>query len=587
MSTDPTSPMFLPIPPPGTHLELLKPRKLNQLAASAQRLVSDKSRTSRIQTGEAWQDDAWDMYDLVGEQRFLASTLANRMSQARLFVGKQSDSLSEPEPVEDQALQEILDSIGGSPGARAQIIRRLGVNLFIAGEGWLAGIPRWFLDGSEKPEEADLLEMGPQGIIEGKTLELRDLTWHTLSVTEVTSDADDLVTMKLEDSRTIKVNASEMLLYRIWRPHPRKAWQADSPTRSSLPVLRELVGLTMHTSAQIDSRLAGAGLLIVPSSATQALKQGQGEGEDDDADPFTEALLEAMLTPISDRSSASAIVPLVVTAPDESTDKFKLLTFSQPLDAETREMRDEAIRRLAMGQDAPPELLLGTGGMNHWGAWLVQEDVVSTHIEPPLALICDALTSQYLWPVLESMGYSEEEAQQHVIWYDVSHMVARPNRAADAMKLHEKGAISDEALRIASGFDETDAPTILQQAIDIATQMVTSAPDLLEKPGISALVQSLEDMLMDRQSQPVQVSAEAIESSGSGESSSGESSAEDDRKGQDASLPNTENDDASPPDFATAQPSLNLARVQSDVEILKYRQREKDQADLAGESDDN
>src|SRR3546814_17159695 len=59
-------------------------------------------------------------------------------------------------------------------------------------------------------------------------------------------------------------------------------------------------------------------------------------------------------------------------------------TFHTPFDEETRELREEAIRRLALGQDAPPELLLGVGNMNHWGAWLVQADTNNTHVEPPL-----------------------------------------------------------------------------------------------------------------------------------------------------------------------------------------------------------
>src|SRR5699024_3375465 len=163
----------------------------------------------------------------------------------------------------------------------------------------------------------------------------------------------------------------------------------------------------------------GAGMLLVPQSAQRALKSAAGYDETDETDLLTESLMEAMMTPISDRSSASAVVPLVVTVPDEAVDKFQHISFASPLDDEARELRDEAIRRLALGQDAPPELLLGTGGMNHWGAWLVREDVVTTHLEPTLALISDALTTQYLWPVIDqTMDMDEVERESYVIWYD-------------------------------------------------------------------------------------------------------------------------------------------------------------------------
>src|SRR5699024_10799802 len=234
----------------------------------------------------------------------------------------------------------------------------------------------------------------------------------------------------------------DLYLIRVWRPHPRKWWEADSPTRSSLPVLKELVGLTMHVSAQGDSRLAGAGILAPPQSVQRALATQAGLDPETTGDMFTEGLIEAMLTPIGDRASASAIVPLVVTVPDESVDKIKHISYSQPLDGTAQGLRDEAIRRLALGQDAPPELLLGTGNMNHWGGWLVQSETVETHIEPVLALICDAITSQYIWPALMDQGMSEEEAQEFVVWYDVDHLIARPNRGSDAQQLHERGAIS-------------------------------------------------------------------------------------------------------------------------------------------------
>lgn len=475
------------------------PRPLRSLVASASRLTSQKVKAApgRASTAKSWQSDAWDMYDLVGEQRFLASTLSSRMSQAKFFVGRLADDQTEvPEPVTDRPdVTVILDYLGGSPAGRSQIIGRLGANLFVAGDAWLAGIPSRSIPGSPREGEAPVL--GPDG---SPVIDLEDLEWSTLSVSEVNSTPEGLVSIKFGSDKAseVQVDPDEVFLIRVWRPHPRHWWEADSPTRSSLPVLRELVGLTMHISAQIDSRLAGAGLLIVPQSAQRAFRLAAGltadpgpdEGEND---PFTEALMDAMLTPIGDRANASALVPLIVTAPDEVTDNFNYLTFAKPLDTEARALRDEAIRRLALGQDAPPEMLLGTGGMNHWGAWLVREDVVTTHIEPPLALICDAITTQYLWPALEEMGYSHEEAREFVVWYDVSHMVTRPNRASDAQALYDRGAVSDGTLRSASGFDDSDAPPT--EALDLATsmafEMVKQNPSLLVAPGLASVIEQI------------------------------------------------------------------------------------------------
>ena len=466
-----------------------RPQPLSTLMASAQRLTNQeiKGGSFRKTVSQQWQEDAWDMYDLVGEERFLASTLAGRMAQAQLYVGTLAqDATDDPEPTTDEQLKTILETVGGSDAGRTQILRRLGVNLFIAGDGWLAGVPVTkmpdydpAIDGSYPDITGDLID----GMSEATMDQLR---WFMLSVDEVGFEASGKVTLKLDDTSKVTADPDDVFLIRVWRPHPRKSWEADSPTRSSLAVLRELVGLTMHISAQIDSRLAGAGVLLVPSSASRSINGSDPESENDE---FTEALMEAMLTPINDRASASAVVPLVVTVPDDSIEKFKHLTFSKPLDSEARNLREEAIRRLALGQDAPPELLLGLGSSTHWSAWLVQEDVVSTHLEPPLSLICDALTVQYLRPMMLSLGYTPQQAEETVVWYDVSKLIVRPNRSSDADRLYSRGVISDEALRTSTGFDSGDAPETAKLGVVELTvlEMIKTDPTLVVTPGVQVL----------------------------------------------------------------------------------------------------
>jgi hypothetical protein len=229
-----------------------------------------------------------------------------------------------------------------------------------------------------------------------------------------------------------------------------------------------------------------------------------GTGDEND-DAFTEALMDAMITPISDRSNASAHVPLVVTVPDDGTgravaDYFYYQRFDSELDAQAQSLREEAIRRLALSLDTPPEILLGVGSMNHWGAWLVREDVIVTHVEPPLALLCDALTREFLWPVLMADGMPEEEAEKHVVWYSVAHLVTRPNKTDDAKDLHDKGVISDAALRRETGFSDEDAPEVRAEveqdpAVTLALDLVAKAPTLLATPGLPAIVAQIQAVL--------------------------------------------------------------------------------------------
>lgn len=486
--------------------EIARPMPL-ALTASASRLTSKTIGGLAAGKGPAtdWQADAWDMYDLIGEQRFLANTLAGRGAQARLFVGtlNRTEPLADPEPTLDPKLSAMLDDFGKSAPGRAQIMLRALIGYFVGGETYLVGIPDYLIVAAETGEEP----VRPVGATAGD-IDMSSLVWRALSANEIVFKRGGSVDLRLAESNGRKVEAdiNELYVMRSWRPHPNKAWEPDSPTRSSLPVLRELTALTMAVGSMTDSRLAGAGVLLVPDSARKAMLRAQDLPEDSADDPLTDALIEAMSTAIADRSSAAAYVPLIVTVPDDTVDKFKHLTFESPFDSAMPPLREEAIRRLALGQDAPPELLLGTGGMNHWGAWLVREDVVTTHIEPPLALFCDTITTHYLRPLMLASGYSQEEVDDTVVWYDVSHMIVRPNRGAEAEGIYKLGELSGEALRAANGFDENDAPPAdtSDPAISLAFDMVGKAPSLAQNPGLVVLVDQIRQIMNGAPPAPVE-----------------------------------------------------------------------------------
>lgn len=341
------------------------------------------------------------------------------------------------------------------------------------------------------------------------------LSWHALSVTEVSGTTDRRgVLLRLGPDTTdwLTVDPAEILLIRVHQPAPDQAWMADSPVQSLLPVLRELIGLTMHSTAEIDSRLGGAGILWLPESVRTAIRANavaSGRiGPDDDIDPFVEDLIAAMVTPISDRSSASAVVPLVVTAPDDAVDKPRFMRLDGPLDEFLEARREQAIRRIALGMDAPPEMLTGTGSMNHWGAWLLEESKAKTHLAPLLSLICDAITTQYLRPALDAAGWHPDRVARSMVWFDLADLSIQPTRAADAATLHAAGVISDGALRAAHGFEESDAPDPLPPAAQIALDLVRASPALMAAPGLGAVVEQVQAALDGRSASPAAVPAD-------------------------------------------------------------------------------
>jgi hypothetical protein len=241
----------------------------------------------------------------------------------------------------------------------------------------------------------------------------------------------------------------DAVVIRVWRPHPRNHLLADSPVRSVLPILSEIEYLTRHIFAQVQSRLAGAGILELAQGMTFPVVPGT-EGLAT-ADQFMQMLGDAMIRPIKDPSSPASIVPIVVTSPDELIGKMNHTTFWSPLDEHAVELRTEAIRRLALGMEIPPEIMLGQGDVNHWSGWLIDESAIKAHIEPLLGIVTNAITVKYIRNATDSDMWR--------IVANTAQMRLRPDRSKEALELYDRGELDGEALRRETGFDEDDAPT--------------------------------------------------------------------------------------------------------------------------------
>ena len=318
------------------------------------------------------------------------------------------------------ALEALFDGDSG----KSQMLQALGVHMTCAGESYLVGEPA-------------ATEENPDSVVEADR-------WMICSTDEIKSTRAGAWVIDRGDG--IKHNVTpEAMVIRIWRPHPRRHLEADAPARALLPILREIEQLTKHVAATIDSRLAGAGILMLPSE--MSFRSPAMPGQDVSAtteDPFLEALTEAMITPIEDRASAAAIVPIVVQAPGGLLGDAKLITFSTPFDEQAQEIRKESIERLARGLDMPPEIMLGTAQSNHWTAWQVQESTWQVHIEPLMELVCAAITEQYLWPVLDVQGIDHSGIY---VGFNTAHLRTRPNKANEAISLYDRLELTDDALR--------------------------------------------------------------------------------------------------------------------------------------------
>jgi hypothetical protein len=312
-------------------------------------------------------------------------------------------------------------------------------------------------------------------------------TWNVYSSDELRASQTGGIEIRVgeRDWRPLHMNG---LVVKVWRKHPRANWQPDAPTRGVLNVLNEIDMLTKHIQASAQSRLAGAGVLAIPAEATfppgQSPQGSQGVDPDDEnvnapEDEFVDTLIEAMTVPLSDRSSAASVVPLVVKVPGDLVDKITHISFATPFDDRVSELLNDAIKRLALGMDIPPEILTGTSGMNHWGSWQVAEEAITLHVEPLAETVAHALTIGYLRPALEAEGYDPADIAEVMVWYDTSDLRTRPDRSSSAVEAYDRMELSAEAMIRELGLSVDDMPDDDERRRRVLMQFAAAAPSLI------------------------------------------------------------------------------------------------------------
>lgn len=391
------------------------------LIASARRLdLRDAKGKSVNIRKQGWQAQCWYFYDIIGEYAFSMNWVGNLLSRAKLTV------LKNGKPVNSGVAKAALDGLFGGPMGQKEMLQRLGIHLSVAGEGYVIGESQ-----GDKPDK-----------------------WGVYSNLRV-NKAGDQWTL---DGSPLK----DPLVLQIFRPHPLDPKLATSPSRAILPILAELEGMTKRVAADIDSRLTGAGIILFPSEVDFSSAPIQTEGDDGPVevragvDGIQDMLIAAASTAIQNQESAAAKVPIAMTMAGEQIANVRHITFWSEFDAQLMELRKEAIRRVALGLDMPPEALTGTGEMNHWGSWQIEEAAIKIHTEPLLQLISDGLTKGYLWPFLEAEGISEDDARDYTFGTDTTELRLRPNRSKEAQELYDRGALSLQAMLRENGFEDSD-----------------------------------------------------------------------------------------------------------------------------------
>jgi hypothetical protein len=438
--------------PPSTNLQARKrlfgrgPRRIGdfsmiqpqraKVSSAALRTIDEGAKELKRRVGNEWQSEAYTYAEVIGEVGFVvnltAETVAMSEFQAQIKEPDGSWSLTA-----DERVTRVMEAFTGPQGGQRELKRRAALHLSIAGETILLGTK----------DDEGMTDVG--------------VFWEFLSTEEVVATRGTNPVRRRDGGASEPIPAASYVA-RCWKTAPRFSDLAESSVKRVLKICNEILTLTDMIDAIARSRLA-AGLLAIPEEITfvgddeseEVLEDGLGG-----IDKFIEELFSHLTSPITDRTSAASLVPLVVRGPADAIDRIKLIDLARNLDTYAQALRKECLERLAQGMDIDPSLIEGLGKTNHWSGAQVTSEFLQKHVRPLGDLLVDFLTYSYLRPMLETYeGMEPAESATFRLVCDVTALQARFDEAVSSRVLHEMDAISDDSLRRANGFDSSDAPT--------------------------------------------------------------------------------------------------------------------------------
>lgn len=403
---------------------------------------------------EDWQKEAWYHYDACGEFRAAVTWIANAVSKADVYAAE-----TDPEtgtvagPTEDARAIAAAATVLGGFTKRGQLLKTLAVHWQVPGESFIIVRPQ----ATGQPDQ-----------------------WLAISGTKVTYKGGS---WQYQDPMTlmqVDLRPGTDRLIRVWSPHPNDGAKADSAARPALPILREIEKASQSIAGRLDSRLAMNGILPIPQELDFPRAEGQSLGES-----FADYMLQAAEASLKNPGTAAAHVPLIAPVPADLLAAWKdsHMDLATEFDGAVGELRTTALARLAHTLDMPNETAEGsTGGMNHWGAWQVEESTYKIFIEPLLEMLGDAITHEWFWDVLRAMG--EENPERFVLAWETSGIVSRPDRQGELKEFWDDVLISDDFRRSEAGIPDEAIPSDDEKRRRELLSLVAVAPTLLADPKI-------------------------------------------------------------------------------------------------------
>lgn len=377
----------------------------------------------------AWQQELWRLYDQVPEFARCANYVGQACSRVRIYVAEVDErGQVQKEVPPTNPVGKLASTVLGGPEAQPELLNLMGTAMMVSGEYWTIG-----LDALGAGEEHD--------------------RWFVVQFNELKRLEDFFAYPGAQPQRQFAYSFGNKeytlregrdIIFRTWTPHPQNTIQAYSPGRSLQMTLIELEILTQYILAQARSRLASGGVWFLPNNLDFPAQDDYPAG----MEGLFRRLMDGAKYNINNFGNASQLVPIMAGADPEALAAIKdPIIFGSILSQQAMELRGECRGTVAKGMDVAPEIVNGMSDSNHWNGPAIEQSTVDNVVKPVMTRIVNALTDNYLKPVLKMRG---KDPGKYKYWYDCAALVTRPNRLKETMELYSAGLVGvDEVLKAA------------------------------------------------------------------------------------------------------------------------------------------
>jgi hypothetical protein len=396
-----------------------------QIVTASATKVEPRETVGRQLVSSEWQKQAFTYVKLIPELNFASRFYSKYLKRIRIYpaMRDENDRLT---PITTGPPVNLIDRIQDPGGGRSQILGSYGRLMFISGEGFLFG----------------------------RNLDTPRERWSFVSPSELKLSDGKWIWSPTESGTPQEFSDPEAVAYRMWSPDPERSGEAESPMKAVLEIAEELRILTKAVRSTAVSRMLN-GILKVPSELSFG-SDTPGLDGDPEENEFLQDMIDHATGAIENAGTAEAASPFLAEGSAELLQFLDWIKLHDPAtDYMEQGLRTEAVSRLAVGLDMPPEILKGLADANHWGARQIIHDAWRSHGAPVAEQFCDDLGESYLRPALEEENFPDWD--KVVVAYDDADVVVSPDRSEDADRAYDRGQINDDGYRDMKGIPKSMA----------------------------------------------------------------------------------------------------------------------------------